>query len=432
MHDSSMNEVRDLPHTHTSQQIRNNHPHGGSDTFCHNINSRQNIGQFHHSSHNDREVNRYIHLTGHTGADDSRVPLKRDDDILHGRNNVPYSSSISDNSSTASSAISTSTASFSSFSSRTSDRSIPSYGFQGHEPQPHWSTGSTGGYILPPSNNTTMEYTSAGNPDRGYEDVNLAARVEPTPSEIKDSVLRSHDVKIKLSSTKMLQPEDALYDAACPLGTSPIDLNITDSHPIPVPVPSSLLKSGHKVVSAKQLRAYKLFKKRIEVKLPSPSLDLYATCSDTNTNATPAASSVKNEGKANAIPLQFFPELCEFGTSSSSNSSSSSSSNNNNSNSNNNDNNNNIRFRSRALQTIDIEAVAVLSMCRRYEGEALEDCGPVVNLSLEIACEPLTQYLQTRHVQQQAEITRENIDIWFSHLFDHIATLSDSLNTCVM
>ena len=362
--------------------------------------------------------------------------MKRDDDILHGRNNVPYSSSVSDSSSTSSSAISTSTASFSSFSSRTSDRSIPSSGFQSHEPQPHWSTGSTGGYILPPSNNTTMEYTSSGNPDRGYEDVNVAARVEPTPSEIKASVLRSHDVKIKLSSTKMLQPEDALYDAACPLGTPPINLNITDSHPIPVPVPSSLLKSGHKVVSAKQLLAYKLFKKRIEVKLPSPSLDLYASCSDTNTDATPAASSVKNEGKAKAIPLQFFPELCEFGTSSSS--SSSSSSNNINSDSNKNDNNSNsnsnnsVRFRSRALQTIDIEAVAVLSMCRRYEGEALDDCGPVVNLSLEIACEPLTQYLQTRHVKQQAEITRENIDIWFSHLFDHIATLSDSLNTCVM
>ena len=238
--------------------------------------------------------------------------------------------------------------------------------------------------------------------------------------------MRSHDVKIKLSSTKMLQPEDALYDAACPLGSSPIDLLTTDSHPIPVP--SSLLKSGHKVVSAKQLLAYKLFKKRIEVKLPSPSLDLYASCSDTNTDAAPAASSVKNEGKAKAIPLQFFPELCEFGTSSSN------SSNNNNSDNNNNENksNNNNSIRSRSLQTMDIEAVAVLSMCRRYEGEALDYCGPVVNLSLEIACEPLTQYLQTRHVQQQAEITRENIDIWFTHLFDHIATLSDSLNSCVM
>lgn len=272
-----------------------------------------------------------------------------------------------------------------------------------------------------------MEYTSSGNPDQGYEDVNLAARIEPTPSEIKTSVLRSHDVKIKLSSTKMLQPEDALYDAACPLGTSPIDLFTTDSHPIPVP--SSLLKSGHKVVSAKQLLAYKLFKKRIEVKLPSPSLDLYAACSDTNTDAASAASSVKNEGKAKAIPLQFFPELCEFGTSSSNSSNNNSNSNSDN---NNNENNNNNSIRSRSLQTMDIEAVAVLSMCRRYEGEALEDCGPVINLSLEIACEPLTQYLQTRHVQQQAEITRENIDIWFTHLFDHIATLSDSLNTCVM
>lgn len=412
MRNSGMNDVRDI--AHQAEQVKY-YPKRASDSFCHNINAMSSIGQFYHSPYYDQEVNRYVHLAGHTSADDSRIPIKKEDDILHGRSTGPYSSSVSVSSSSSSSALSTSSATFSSCTSRTSDRSVPPHGSPG--PEPHWSTGSTGGFILPPSNNTGMEYSS-GRPDPVQKCITTGhvSRNEHAPSEIKASVLRSHDVKIKLSSTKCLQPDDALYDAACPLGTSPIELKLNDSHL--QPVPSSVLQAGHKVVSAKQLLAYTLFRKKIEVKLPSPSLDLYASLPDTNIDAA-------SEIKGRAISLQFF-ENREFANSSSF-------SVRRHENDNNNDNSSSSNsIRSSSLQTINIEAVAVLSKCRRYDGEALEDCGPVVNLSLEIACEPLTQYLQTRHLQQQATITREDIDTWFKHLFDHIATLSDNLNTCVM
>jgi hypothetical protein len=377
------------------------------------------------------DTNHYIPLTSHTvagaSAGDSRIPIKKNDDILYGRSNVPYSSSISVSSSSSSSSSTFSPSpspSSSSLSSRASDKIIPSsYGPHGREP--HWSTGSTGGFIPPQFSNAPIEYT-LGRPDAGHRGgiAGHATRQKhpptPSPSAIRASVLRSHDVKIKLSSTKCLQQEDALYDAACPLGGAPIDLSTAD--PYPHPIPSSSLKPGHKVVSVKRLMEYKLFRKKIEVKLPSPSFDLYSACSDTNVDTVSTASSIEGEGREKVISLQH-----SASSGSSSNDSSVKSYANNNDNSNNNSSNSS----SNRGRSIDIEAVAVLSKCHRYEGESLEDCGPLVTLSLEIACEPLTQYLLTRHNQQQAQVTRENIDTWFKHLFDHIATLSDNLNTCV-
>lgn len=408
-------------------------PYRGCDPLCHNINAMNSVGHshFHRSTY-----------TGHTvagaSAVDSSIPIKKDDDILHGRRNVPYSSSNSVSSSTSSPSSTFSPSpspSSSSFSSRASEKIIPSsYGPHGREP--HWSNGSTVGFIPPQSNNAAIEY-APGRPDAGRRGdiAGLATRQEhpptPSPSAVRASVLRSHDVKIKLSSTKCLQPEDALYDVACPLGGSPIDLSTTDPHPHPIP--SSRLKPGHKVVSVKQLMEYKLFRKKIEVKMPSTSSDLYSAFSDTNMDTVSTASSREGEDREKVISLQY---SASSGNSNSNDSSVRTDANNNNDNSNNSSNSSSNssskRSRSKSLQIIDIEAVAVLSKCHRYEGEGLEDSGPVVTLSLEIACEPLTQYLRTRHIQQQAQVTRENIDIWFKHLFDHIATLSDNLNTCVM
>lgn len=416
------------PHAPENRYI----PHRGNDPFCH---ARSSIRHphAHHSPYTGQEANRYIPLTGHTvagaSASDSRIPIKKDDDILYGRSNVPYSSSISVSSSSSSSFSTFSPSpspSSSSFSSRASDRTIPSsYGPHGLEP--HWSNGSTGGFIPPQSSNAAIEYT-LGRPDavRRGGIAGHATRQEhpptPSPSAIRASMLRSHDVKIKLSSTKCLQPEDALYDAACPLGSSPIDLSTADPHLHPIP--SSSLKPGHKVVSVKRLMEYKLFRKKIEVKLPPPSFDLYSACSDTNVDTVSTASGAEGEDREKVISLQY---SASSGSSNSNDSSVRSDTNNNNDNNDGSSNSSSKRGRS-----IDIEAVAVLSKCHRFEGESLEDHGPVVTLSLEIACEPLTQYLRTRHTQQQAQVTRENIDTWFKHLFDHIATLSDNLNTCVM
>jgi hypothetical protein len=172
---------------------------------------------------------------------------------------------------------------------------------------------------------------------------------------------------------------------------------------------------------------YKLFRKKIEVKLPSPSFDLYSPCSDTNVDTVSTASSVEGEDREKVISLQYSASSGSSNSNDSIRSDTNISSNNDKINSNSSSNSSSKRSRS-----IDIEAVAVLSKCYRFEGDSLEDHGPVVTLSLEIACEPLTQYLRTRHTQQQAQVTRENIDTWFKHLFDHIATLSDDLNTCVL
>lgn len=76
---------------------------------------------------------------------------------------------------------------------------------------------------------------------------------------------------------------------------------------------------------------------------------------------------------------------------------------------------------------ISINTVVVLSKYQQYEGESLEDGGTLVDLSLEVDCSPLTQYLREKSLTE-AHITGENIDIWLKSLFDHITQLCERID----
>jgi hypothetical protein len=73
----------------------------------------------------------------------------------------------------------------------------------------------------------------------------------PTEQELTPpmAILKAHDVRAKLTSSRDISPEDDLYHVACPGGMSPIDIDPSTL----LPVPSHRLCEGHRVTFVKKL-----------------------------------------------------------------------------------------------------------------------------------------------------------------------------------
>ena len=71
--------------------------------------------------------------------------------------------------------------------------------------------------------------------------------LEFTPSD--KEILRTHDVRTRLTSTKRLYPCDALYKAVCPHGMAPIEIDPTTQ----LPRSSLHLPEGYRVIFARKL-----------------------------------------------------------------------------------------------------------------------------------------------------------------------------------
>lgn len=237
-------------------------------------------------------------------------------------------------------------------------------------------------------------------------------KVAPCFQELQEVMLKGVDTRIKLSTAKPLHPGDPLYEVACPMGAAPILFDKADNQN---PHPSTLLKSGHKVVFAKKLLQYKLYKyvHSLEVPTSAPpktenaALDPFGDRARDPSRSRDSIDSCNTSGSATPITI--------------------SNDNNNTINNNinisriNNSSNNNI-----CSETLSVNTVVVLSNYQQYEGDGLEDGGALVDLALEVDCSPLAQYLREKSLTE-AHITREKIDIWFRSLFDHIATLCERI-----
>jgi hypothetical protein len=73
--------------------------------------------------------------------------------------------------------------------------------------------------------------------------------LEFTPPNPDKEILRTHDVRTRLTSTKRLYPCDALYKAVCPHGLAPIEIDPTTQ----LPRSSLHLPEGYRVIFARKL-----------------------------------------------------------------------------------------------------------------------------------------------------------------------------------
>ena len=73
--------------------------------------------------------------------------------------------------------------------------------------------------------------------------------LESDPLDIKKDILRTHDIRTRLTSEKKLYPGDALYDAVCPDGRAPIEIDPTTQ----LPKSSEFLLEGYRVIFARKL-----------------------------------------------------------------------------------------------------------------------------------------------------------------------------------
>lgn len=232
-------------------------------------------------------------------------------------------------------------------------------------------------------------------------------------------MLKGHDTRIKLFTAKSLSPGDPLYDAACPLGSPPI----TKQKGCEQPYPSTLLKIGHKIVFAKNLLEYKIFKRRQSFKtistLPVVPFDGMNDSNEADMKTSESSAAlISSDLRDIAINYAVNPfgdkkrELKETSPETASNSPST---------------------KTKSVDNpadISVNTALILSKCRHYEGDSLEDGGAFVDLTLEVDCCPLITFLNEKNKNVQYEaITREKIDIWFKGLFDHIASLSESIET---
>jgi hypothetical protein len=307
------------------------------------------------------------------------------------------------------------------------------------------------------SGSGTLEYSQVDNKPRM---INLIPPTVPTPKkapsfeELKEVMLRGVDTRIKLSTAKSLIAGDPLYEAACPKGAAPISFDKANQ----MPYPSMHLKSGHKVVFAKKLLNYKLFKHVHSVKVPTSlksrsentALDPFGDRRDsiksresgsgdnsgsmTPTNINNSNSINSNNSNTNHISSNHSITnnniLTNHNNSNhtiTNHNSINSNISNTHSNINMNSNNSNSSSINNGSDIISINTVVVLSKYQQYEGDGLEDGGTLVDLSLEVDCSPLTQFLREKSLTE-AHITRENIDIWLKSLFDHITQLCERID----
>ena len=73
--------------------------------------------------------------------------------------------------------------------------------------------------------------------------------LESDPLDMKKDILRTHDIRTRLTSEKKLYPGDALYDAVCPDGRAPIEIDSTTQ----LPTSSEFLLEGYRVIFARKL-----------------------------------------------------------------------------------------------------------------------------------------------------------------------------------
>ena len=307
------------------------------------------------------------------------------------------------------------------------------------------------------SGSGTLEYSQVDNKPRM---INLIPPTVPNPKkvhtleEMKEVMLKGVDTRIKLSTAKSLVEGDPLYEAACPKGAAPIAFDKANQ----LPYPSMHLKSGHKVVFAKKLLQYKLFKHVHSIEVPTSNvsstenaaLDPFGDRRDAaksretgSGSSSGTATPIKNgNSNSNTTTTSTNTTTTSTNTSNASNTNTNTNyissnkiitSNNTITNHNNTNVKSNININSNSnsinnsSDVICINTVVVLSKYQQYEGDGLEDGGTLVDLSLEVDCSPLTQYLREKSLTE-AHITRENIDIWLRSLFDHITQLCERLD----
>mmetsp|Transcript_29958 Transcript_29958/g.28632 ORF Transcript_29958/g.28632 Transcript_29958/m.28632 type:complete len:597 (+) Transcript_29958:1-1791(+) len=111
---------------------------------------------------------------------------------------------------------------------------------------------------------------------------------------VKQLPLHQHDVRLELTTCKALKEEDALYQAACPLGLAPIEIDQASLKPFPSP----RLKEGHRVVFACQMLSKRMFKHSYSVKVIGDDSEGEAKTNEININTVAVLSNcVHYEGE---------------------------------------------------------------------------------------------------------------------------------------
>ena len=297
---------------------------------------------------------------------------------------------------------------------------------------------------------TTVESRNLDHAGRNFTDSSLSRDKNPafdailpsplSPVEERKSILGGHDVRVKLTTTKILLKGEDLYDTACPDGSPPIIVDQRTGRPSP----AVYTKAAQRVVSAKKLIEYKVF--QLDQTVPpyghghghgreaSMSVSVSVSLPPAAVVATSSPPAVAARRTAVSSPEDPFGDrnlkrVSEGGDKSSSHrNDDSSSSNNNDNNSNNNysDNTNTNKIVSHVENDIKLKMTAILSKYQHFGGEALEEAESLVDLALEVDCSPLIAYLRIGK-KETKESMKLAINQWLGQAVEHVLSLSDSI-----
>ena len=249
------------------------------------------------------------------------------------------------------------------------------------------------------------------------------------PAEERKPILGGHDVRVKLTTTKMLSKGDDLYDTACPDGSPPIIVDQRTGRPSP----SVYTKAAQRVASAKKLIEYKVFQLDQTVSRHVHGRDASSSISapPATVVATSPSPPIATRRTAASSPEDPFGDrnlkkISEGGgTKNSCRSNESSSSSNNNDNNINNDTNT-TKIVSNEENEMKLKVTAILSKYQHFGGEALEEAESLVDLALEVDCSPLITYLQIGTGDSKQSM-KSAISKWLGQALEHVLRLSESI-----
>jgi hypothetical protein len=189
-------------------------------------------------------------------------------------------------------------------------------------------------------------------------------------------MLQRHDLRLKLATYRALISEDPLFQAACPGGMAPIEIDPLTF----LPVPSLLLKEGHRVVFAKKVLDQRIYKYSHNVRLPLEEdggrIDIQSVTTEVE------KSQLQKKNSTETVNMN--------------------------------------------KENISISTIALLSKCEQFEGERLGEREFLVDLSLEIDVTQLITYLKSKRSGKE-EVSKERVDTWFAGVFSHIVAVSEAI-----
>ena len=254
--------------------------------------------------------------------------------------------------------------------------------------------------------------------------------------EVKMPILRGHDLRVKLTTTKMLSKGDDLYDTACPEGLRPITVDQRSGRPSP----TVNTKAAQKIVSAKKLIEYRVFQvDNTRTKFPhigstNNNSSSYSTGSIfpqppavLPVSASSSPLSTRTKGASISSPEDPFGDrnLQKRGGGGGKggghmqNSPCS--------------NSNNSVNKEISGNPISLNLTAVLSKYQYFGGEALEEAESLVDLTVTVDCSPLIRYLKERsgkaagEVGESVEVMRVAVDKWLGEVLENVLQISERI-----